>query len=139
MSTQVCRVRMKRDLAAEQRQHIAWGQIGERQRVNRSPRFSDEYQTVVAARFGGEAAKSSRDESLTCAPYLGLHQRSLSLGWFTPGYILSPLRGYFAALDLPGAMNRTCVDTNVRREDDVNPTHTTTLKPHDLPRMGTAK
>ncbi len=34
----------KGDLAAEQRQNVAWGQIGELQRVNRSPRFSHEYQ-----------------------------------------------------------------------------------------------
>ena len=76
---------MKRELAAEQRRDVAWGQIREPQRVNRSPRFSDEYQTLVSARTGGKAASSSRDETLTRAFYLGLHQRSLKLGWFTPG------------------------------------------------------
>ena len=49
---------------------------------------------------------------------LGLHQRSLKLGWFTPGYMLPPLRGYLASLHLPGGMNRICVDTNAQGESN---------------------
>ena len=63
VSTHIFYISVEGDLAAEQRQNVAWGQIGELQRVNRSPRFSHEHQTFVSARFGGVAAKSSRDET----------------------------------------------------------------------------
>lgn len=66
-------------ITAKQCQPVAWGQVCELQRVNRSPRSTCNA-PIVPARFDGKAVKSSRDEMIIGNTFLGLHQHSLWLG-----------------------------------------------------------
>ena len=78
--------------AAEQRQQIARGQIGELQRADRSPGFPSHRKQPPGLiprlcrgiRPAGTALRRKR--------HPGLHQDSPRLVWFTPGYLLPLLR-----------------------------------------------
>ncbi len=80
-------------ITAERWQPVAWGEAGELKRPRRNPRLSVPPTSLPRLRSGGIAARSQPGNSFSCFVNLGLHQCSLTLDWFTPGYWLPPLRG----------------------------------------------
>jgi len=80
-------------ITAERWQPVAWGEAGELKRPRRNPRLSVPPTSLSRLRSGGFAARSQPGNSFSCFVNLGLHQCSLTLDWFTPGYWLPPLRG----------------------------------------------
>ena len=97
---------------------VAWGQVCSSRRANRSPRLNKHTHKFSLGELA--ATPPIRRARTVFGRKRSWGYTSLAVArWFTPGYFLSPLRGFFPALVRADLIVSTCVDTNAQRESEV--------------------